>query len=43
MGTDTVMEHDDAISEFTWVIVLYVGVQLSKCLKLMVCADYVIT
>jgi hypothetical protein len=39
MGTDTVMQQDDAVCEFTWMIVLYVGVQLSKSLKLMVCAD----
>lgn len=43
MGSDTVMQQDDAFREFTWMIVLYVGVQLSKSLKLMVCADCVIT
>jgi hypothetical protein len=43
MGSDTVMQQDDALREFTWMIVLYVGVQLSKGLRLMVCADCVIT
>jgi len=43
MATGTVMQQDDAVSEFTWAIVLCVGVHLSKSLKLMVCADNVIT
>jgi hypothetical protein len=43
MGSDTVMQQDGGVSEFTWMIVLYVGVQLLKSLRLMVCTDCVIT
>lgn len=43
MGSDTVMQQDNVLREFTWMIVLYVGVQLSKSSKLMVCSDCVIT
>jgi hypothetical protein len=43
MGTDTVMQQDDAVGEFTWMPVLYVGVQLSKSLTVKICADCVIT
>jgi hypothetical protein len=42
-GSDTVMQQDDAPREFMWMIVLYVGVQLSKRTRLMVCTDCVIT
>jgi hypothetical protein len=37
------MQQDDAVSEFTQMIVLYLGGQLSEILKLMVCTDFVIT